>query len=133
MNRLRKLVQQKPWWLIAALLIIVFLLPGRDWLFSAASAHTYIWHSGLHYFGIDNTSGPWYGFWSGFGSDLGEITLLGAVIAAYRHKNCHVKGCPRLGHIDPAVHAPACKRHHSHGHLHGIDPHSEEGASRRPQ
>jgi hypothetical protein len=72
-----------------------------------------IWHWFLHYTGTNNTSGPWYGFWSGFGSDLGEATILGALVAAYRHKNCAVKRCWRLGHIDPAHGHPACRRHHS--------------------
>lgn len=65
----------------------------------------------LHYTGSDNVSGPWYGFWSGFGSDLGEITLLGAILAAARHKNCTVKGCWRLGHPDPEHGHPICKTH----------------------
>lgn len=72
-----------------------------------------MWHWLLHYTGSDNVSGPWYGFWSGFGSDLGEITLIAAVVAAARHKNCHVKGCWRLGHPDPEHGHPACRRHHS--------------------
>jgi hypothetical protein len=29
--------------------------------------------------GTDDLSGPWYGFWSGFGSDLAEIGVIGAV------------------------------------------------------
>jgi len=57
-----------------------------------------------------------YWAWSGILSDIGEITLLGCVIAAYRHKNCYVKGCPWLGHIDPEHHHPACRKHHSHRH-----------------
>lgn len=72
-----------------------------------------IWSWLLHYTGSDNVSGPWYGFWSGFGSDLGEITLIGAVVAAARHKNCVVKGCWRLGHPDPEHGLPACRKHHS--------------------
>lgn len=72
-----------------------------------------IWHWFLHWTGSDNVSGPQYGFWSGFGSDIGEVTLVGAVLAAARHKNCHVKGCWRLGHIDPDHGHPACRRHHS--------------------
>lgn len=35
----------------------------------------------LHVLGVDNVAGPWYGFWSGFGSDLGEAALIvGAVL-----------------------------------------------------
>lgn len=72
-----------------------------------------IWHLFLHYTGSDNVSGPWYGFWSGFGSDIGEVTLIGVVVAGYRHRNCHVKGCWRLGHPDPEHGHPACRHHHS--------------------
>lgn len=39
-----------------------------------------------------------YNFWSGFGSDLGEVTILGAVVAGYRKMNCHSKGCWRIAH-----------------------------------
>jgi hypothetical protein len=34
----------------------------------------------LHVTGTTNESGRWYAFWSGFGSDIGEITIAGAVI-----------------------------------------------------
>ena len=56
-----------------------------------------IWllHQFLHYTGSNNESGPWYGFWSGFGSDLSEFALFGAVL---KMVNCHEKGCWRLGH-----------------------------------
>lgn len=70
-----------------------------------------IWHWFLHFTGADNVSGPWYGFWSGFGSDIGEVTLIAAVLGAARHKNCHVKGCWRLGHSDPEHGHPVCRRH----------------------
>lgn len=34
-------------------------------------------------------AGPWYGFFSGFGSDLGEIVLIGGVIGLWRRYTCH--------------------------------------------
>ena len=44
----------------------------------------------------------YYGFWSGFGADLGEVTLVTTVgLGVYtgvRRANCHVKGCWRIGH-----------------------------------
>ena len=63
--------------------------------------------------GTVNESGPFYGFWSGFGSDLGELALIGAIVTGYRHVNCHVKGCPRIGH-HPVEGTPyrVCRRHH---------------------
>lgn len=71
-----------------------------------------------------NHTGCGYAFWSGVGSDIGEITLVTALVATmlglYRHHNCHVAGCHAVGHIDPNVAAPACRKHHSLGHLHGV-------------
>lgn len=37
----------------------------------------------LHIIGADDLAGRWYGFWSGFGSDLAELTLIGAAIRAF--------------------------------------------------
>lgn len=45
-------------------------------------------------FGIGG-SGPVYGFWSGFGSDIAELSI---VVALWHMVNCHEKGCYRLGH-----------------------------------
>lgn len=39
-----------------------------------------------------------YNFWSGFGSDIGEITIIVAILATYKHHNCSVPRCPRLAH-----------------------------------
>lgn len=68
-------------------------------------------------------TGLGYQFWSGIGSDLGEITLLAAIIGLYRHRNCHVSGCWRLGHQDPEHGFPACRHHHSGRDTLGTDPH----------
>jgi hypothetical protein len=55
-------------------------------------------------------------FWSGIGSDIGEITLIGALIAVWSKHNCHVHRCWRLswhpsekygGHV-------VCRHHHEH-------------------
>jgi hypothetical protein len=58
-------------------------------------------------------SGLGYQFWSGIGSDLGEITLLVGALAWWKHRNCQVKWCPFFH-----LHAPTngghfvCKKHH---------------------
>ena len=44
-----------------------------------------------------NEGGPYYGFWSGFGSDIGEVTLIAGIGAVVHHHNCHNRGCWRLG------------------------------------
>ena len=48
----------------------------------------------LDFIGLTSTN-KMYNFWSGFGSDIGELAIVGAL---YRHVNCHEKGCWRLGH-----------------------------------
>lgn len=78
--------------------------------------HLRWWEQFLHPGQLRTCGGYW--FWSGVGSDFGEITLFTAVAALavgfYRHHNCHVDGCRRIGHMDPVVHHPACRTHHSH-------------------
>ena len=70
-----------------------------------------ILHWLYHYFGIQG-SGPWYGFWSGAGSDIAEVAILGAIYKAARHKNCHVKGCWRIGKPVDGTPYLACHKHH---------------------
>ena len=63
--------------------------------------------------GLDNLSGTYYGFWSGIGSDLGEVTLLAAVVGLWRAHACHVNHCWRIGHRKvPGTDHIACRRHH---------------------
>jgi hypothetical protein len=76
-----------------------------------------VWHDFyFHWFqvhtGTVNESGPYYGFWSGFGSDLGEATIVVGIAAAWRHHNCHVKGCARIGRPVPGTPYIACPKHH---------------------
>jgi hypothetical protein len=61
--------------------------------------------------GTVNEGGPYYGFWSGFGSDLGEIALIGAVLGMVRRHKCHQARCWRIGRhtVDGT---PWCDRHH---------------------
>lgn len=68
-------------------------------------------HLLLRILGVDDPSGPWYGFWSGFGSDLGEFALVATV---WHHLNCHEKGCWR-----PARHASDgyCRKHARRGNV----------------
>jgi hypothetical protein len=65
----------------------------------------------LHVLGVDNMNGHAYAFWSGFGSDIGQVTLIGAVIGMFAKHNCHQKGCPRIGrHVVDGT--PYCNKHH---------------------
>lgn len=76
-----------------------------------------IWHDFyFHWFeihtGTVNESGPYYGFWSGFGSDIGEATIFVGIIATWRHHSCHVHGCARLGRQVEGTPYLACPKHH---------------------
>lgn len=70
-----------------------------------------MWHFLSHCLGLDNSSGSVYLFWSGFGSDLGEVTLIGMLIAWYKNHTCHVQKCYRWGK-HPFKHYILCKKHH---------------------
>lgn len=72
------------------------------WLSQAFS--TYVLH-------VQNHNG--YQFWSGFGSDLGEATLIGIALGAWRHVNCHAPRCLRFGKHPTADHQhKLCRKHH---------------------
>lgn len=67
--------------------------------------------------GTIQEAGPYYGFFSGFGSDLGEYVIVSsvgtAVIVALRKNNCHHDGCPWLGRYHIADgHYRVCRKHH---------------------
>ena len=67
--------------------------------------------------GIINEPGPYYGFWSGFGSDLAEFSILGAIGAGIyqlvKKYNCHEPGCWRIGnHPAAGGQFHLCYRHH---------------------
>ena len=92
--------------LIAVAGIVAWVINGRvvnQWL----AVHT----------GTDDLSGPWYGFWSGFGSDLTELGIIGAigtgVYQLVKKYNCHEPGCWRVG-THPAADGQflLCYRHH---------------------
>jgi hypothetical protein len=70
-----------------------------------------------HILGLDNLSGPWYGFWSGFGANFGELAIVGGLVTIVRRHNCEVHKCWRLGrHVTAAGHH-VCRIHHPDGHL----------------
>lgn len=78
-----------------------------------------------HTFGLDNGDGPWYLFWSGMGANFGELSLVAAIVGAYRHKKCDVKGCWRLQwreYVDAdGVKHLWCKKHHPTRPVHWRD------------
>ena len=67
------------------------------WVLDAPQVNHWL---GVHT-GTLNEPGPYYGFWSGFGSDLEEFGILGAIGAGIyqlvKKYNCHEPGCWRVG------------------------------------
>lgn len=81
------------------------------------------WHIIQHWIaymtGSQNTSGspPNYNFWSGFGSDIAEVTIIIGLISVYKKHNCHLRWCWRLAHhklADPVtgIEYMLCRSHH---------------------
>jgi len=79
----------------------------------ATARHWFALHTGILNGGPDH----YYNFWSGFGSDLGEATLITAVVVGVytgvRKANCHTRGCWRIGrhHLDGTPYV-LCRHHH---------------------
>jgi hypothetical protein len=104
-------------------LLIMIVVVALLIAFVGALRHWFALHTGTLHGGPD----VYYNFWSGFGSDLGEATLISAVcVGVYtgvRKVNCHTKGCWRIGH-HPLEGTPyiLCKHHHpdvpNHGATH---------------
>lgn len=66
-----------------------------------------------HVLGLDYGNGPWYLWWSGAGSDLGELAIVGGLVTLVTKHNCHVKRCPRIGrHPVEGTAFMVCRRHH---------------------
>jgi hypothetical protein len=65
--------------------------------------------------GTGNEPGSYYGFWSGFGSDLGEYVIIVGLISGIYHaakkSNCHTHGCWRIG-SHPVGDYKVCKHCH---------------------
>ena len=94
--------------------------------FFATVRHWVAFHTGLLNAGPD----PFYNFWSGFGSDLGEFTVVSAILVGVytgaKRVNCHTKGCWRIGryHLEGTPYV-LCRHHHpevpnrgaSHDHI----------------
>lgn len=85
-----------------------------------ASATSFSWYWFWH-----PLAGPGYQFWSGAASDIGEITLIGAVFAWYKHNQCEQEKCWRFGHKHPDHGRPVCRPHYS-----SHEPPAKDGASK---
>lgn len=80
-----------------------------------ARAWDQVWWAVEKATGTDDTAGPQYGFFSGFGSDFGEIVLIGGIWHLLHQANCHEPRCLRIG-LHPydldGQHVKLCKKHH---------------------
>lgn len=69
-------------------------------------------HALAHFFGLDSASATPYLAWSGVGSDVTEIAVVGALFGLLRKHNCSVHGCWRIGrHKVPGTDHVCCRRH----------------------
>jgi hypothetical protein len=101
--------------LLAVVVAIVFWVlnagPVDHWL----AVHT----------GTLNEPGPYYGFWSGFGSDLTEFGIIGVIATGIyqliKRYNCHEPGCWRAG-SHPAAGGQFSLCYHHHPDFQGQKP-----------
>lgn len=64
-----------------------------------------------HVLGIAGT-GPYYGFWSGFGSDVTEFAIVGALLGLVKKHQCHKSWCWRFGHYkEDEIGTLKCRKH----------------------
>lgn len=61
-----------------------------------------------HLLGIDTQQSPYYDFWSGVAT---QASLLFAAISIYKHHNCRVKWCVRVGKYKVGDYL-VCQKHH---------------------
>jgi len=88
-----------------------------------------IWHWFLTVSGTNNTSGLWYGFWSGFGSDLTEFAILGSIFVVYKNHKC--PSCWRVGRV--AVEGTPYKTCHKHSTIESHESITKKHATKYPK
>jgi hypothetical protein len=88
------------------------------------------WHALQHWLGVDDASGRAYLAWSGAGSDISELLLIGALVTFVRRYNCEVRRCWRLGRHATAAQHHVCRKHHPEDHLTAEHVHRAHRAAR---
>lgn len=89
----------------------------------------------FHVLGLDDASGAFYLFWSGFFADT--VIFVAAAAWYWRH-TCHVGRCWRWGRLPaPGSAYTVCHRHHpdgppTHAHILSLHRRHIEHASERP-
>ena len=90
---------------VAAAVAVFWPLGFQHWL----AIHT----------GTDNEPGPFYGFWSGFGSDLSELALLAGVAGASSDATTATStgaGASAATSVEGTPYT-VCRSHHPEGHV----------------
>jgi hypothetical protein len=108
--------------LIVLVTLVFAVLAGVvAWVLNAPSVNDWL---AVHT-GIVDMSGPYYAFWSGFGSDIAEFSLVGAAVTGVyqlnRKYNCHQRGCWRIG-THPAAGGQFLLCYHHHPDYQGKKP-----------
>ncbi|GAA3635906.1 hypothetical protein GCM10022223_62920 [Kineosporia mesophila] len=89
-----------------------------------------IWNWFLTVTGSNDMSSAWYGFWSGFGADLGEFAIVGGLISVYRQHICHARRCWRRGRYQvEGTKYRTCRKHDPSASGEDDDPTAEEIAA----
>jgi hypothetical protein len=85
-------------------------MPSRPWHAHPRRAADRVINWLLHSSGVDDGSGAWYLWWSGFFSN---VAIFAAFFVALRRLNCHEPHCWRIGRF-PVVGTPyhTCTKHH---------------------
>jgi hypothetical protein len=110
--------------MLLAISVAVIVSAIATWILNASAVNRWL---AVHT-GTVNESGPYYGFWSGFGSDIAEFGIIGAVgtgvYQIVRKYNCHEPRCWRVGnHPAAGGQFVLCYRHHPD--YQGAQPSSE--------
>ena len=85
----------------------------------------WLWHWIEVHTGTVNESGPYYAWFSGFGSDLGEGTIFASIWMIYRQHKC--KTCPRIAkHRVEGTSYKTCHKHSTKAHHEFLHRHHEE-------
>lgn len=71
--------------------------------------HGLLWFLGVY--PVPSGTSAMYQLWSGFVPALAVLSLAGGVWSHYKHINCQVRGCPRIGRYFAAGYR-VCHRHH---------------------
>jgi hypothetical protein len=110
-------------WRLVALVVVSALVAAGivSWVLRANVVNHWL---AVHT-GTVNEPGPYYGFWSGFGSDIAEFGILGAIATAVYQQvkkyNCHEPGCWRIG-THPAAGGQFVLCYHHHPDYQGKKP-----------